>query len=147
MKKYYISNGQENFGPLTEQEIMEAVRKGQINLFDMIFHDQLSEWVMLIQHPDFSDQGSEEINASEEKSHIVLGLLSVENSQENTNNAFILDEDTPELTAVCWHIKNDPDKELTFLDVLFLLSTKKISEHSLISKNRVGPWLPLAKWE
>jgi hypothetical protein len=147
MKTYYISNGKEKFGPLTEREVVEAVKRGQINLFDMIFYKQTGEWMLLIQHPDFSDLESTGSTLSVEESHVAIGLLSDEDSIHNNSNISVLQEDTPDLTPIYWHIKSNPDKELTFLDMLFLLTSKKIYEHSLISKNSAGPWRPVIEWK
>jgi hypothetical protein len=55
MKEYFISNGQDKLGPFTEGQILRALRKGQLNMFNMILDAQKSEWVMLMQHPDFSN--------------------------------------------------------------------------------------------
>lgn len=148
MAGYYISVGKDRFGPLSEKEVIEGVKKGQISLLDLIFHAQIKEWVMLFQHPDFSDLDSADGDANiEQDSHVVMGLVSDKCGEEYRNGVKALNEDPPNFKTTYWYQQENPHKELKFLDILTLLKSKKVTEHSLISKNPAGPWLPVVEWE
>lgn len=148
---YYLSTGKEKIGPLSEKAITDGVRKGKISLFDMILNNQTGEWMMLIQHPDFSDleapsedSGSE---SSEYENHVAVGLISSDLSDETQAGAFVTPDNFPILTPVYWYEKSRSSHPLKYLDVLAMVHEHKLSEQSLIAKNPNGPWQKLIDWE
>ena len=79
MKKgYYILSGEKKLGPFSDDAVVKAFKHGQISLFDMILHDQIDEWVMLFQHPDFCDieNEAEAQQEAQTASHNAIGLMS-----------------------------------------------------------------------
>lgn len=150
--KYYLTTGKDKLGPLSEADIIKAVRSGKISMFDMILNNQTNEWMMLAQHPDFSDLDSsqaEEEEISEDSDHFAIGLLS--DKADNSNGLdlpeFITPDNFPILTPVYWYEKDKAHQKLKYLDVLSLVHSHKLTEQSLISNSAQGPWQPLIKWE
>ncbi len=146
---YYLTTGKEKLGPLSEKNVLDGVRSGKISLFDMILNNQTGEWMMLAQHPDFSDleAGSDDDINSENGNHLAVGLISDQVDDDAELPEFITPDNFPLLTPVYWYEKEKNHQRLKYLDVLSLIHSHKLSEQSLISKNPQGPWLPLAEWE
>lgn len=148
--QYYLTTGNNKLGPLTEKNIVDGVRSGKISLFDMILNNQTGEWMMLAQHPDFSDldDTSKSEESSEQSDHLAVGLISDTDSGDNLNlPEFITPDNFPILTPVYWYEKDHTDRGLKYFDVLALVHSHKLSEQSLISKNPQGPWQPLISWD
>ncbi|WII72067.1 PilZ domain-containing protein [Bdellovibrio sp. 22V] len=146
---YYLTTGKQKLGPLTEKNVIDGVRSGKISLFDMILNNQTGEWMMLAQHPDFSDLESDGDGDSSENDygdHVAVGLISDVN-EDTQVPAFITPENFPILTPVYWYEKNRGDHPLKYLEILALVHEHKLSETSLISKSPQGPWQKLIDWE
>ena len=143
---YFITNGKEKLGPFTEQQIVNALRRGQLSMFDMILHEQKSEWVMILQHPDFFDLQIDSVKREpKKKSHPKPVVALAKDLQDDEDITQVLDADSPELVPIHWYLQGNP-QSFNFLQVLFLLKTKKATEHTRISKNPNGPWEPLVAW-
>lgn len=147
---YYLTTGKQKLGPLSEKNIIDGVRSGKISLFDMILNNQTGEWMMLAQHPDFSDldPANDSNSSSEYGDHLAVGLISDHESDEKLDLPdFITPDNFPILTPVYWYEKDRSDQRLKYLDVLELIHSQKLSEQSLISKNPHGPWQPVINWD
>ena len=146
---YYLTTGKSKLGPLSEKNVIDGVRSGKISLFDMILNNQTGEWMMLAQHPDFSDldaSGDEQEN-QETETHQAVGLISDQVNEDAELPEFITPDSFPLLTPVYWYEKEKSHQRLKYLEVLSLIHSHKLSEQSLISKNPQGPWAPLIDWE
>lgn len=53
--QYYLSNGKQKFGPFNHDQVIDGIQSGKISLFDYILNQQTNDWMMLMQHPDFSE--------------------------------------------------------------------------------------------
>lgn len=148
--QYYLTTGNQKIGPLSEKAIHDGIRAGKISLFDMIYNHQSSEWVMLMQHPDFSDldSGSDDDSSSQHQGHLAVGLISDRMDDEHTLvPANILADNFPSLEPVYWYEKDNTSKRLKYLDVLSLIHAHKLSEHSMLAKQPTGPWQRLIDWD
>lgn len=150
MAGYYLTTGKLKLGPLSEKDILSGVRSGKISLFDMILNNQTNEWMMLIQHPDFSDlENPSENESSDEHSedHFAVGLISDDISEETQASSFVTPENFPILTPVYWYEREHANQRLKYLEVLSMIHSQKLSEQSLISKTPHGPWQKIIDWE
>lgn len=145
IKEYFLSNSNNRVGPLSENEIVQGVRSGKISLFDLILNQQTDQWVMVLQHPDFSDIGDSSSDESESKQ--LVGLIADGNFTSPAINSKITPQEIPELEPVFWFLKDDPRTAYNFLQVLSLINNKKVLEHSMVSKNPKGPFRRLTDWE
>ncbi len=150
--QYYLTSGKQKIGPLSEKSILDGIRSGKIQLFDMILNNQTNEWVMLIQHPDFSDlEGSAEESREEERptgeQHAAVGLISDTIDEDTRGISFVTPDNIPILTPVYWYEKDHAEKRMKYLEVLSLVHTHKLSEQSLLSKSPKGPWQKLVEWD
>ncbi|MDG0817292.1 PilZ domain-containing protein [Bdellovibrio svalbardensis] len=150
--QYFLSTGKQKIGPLSERAVQDGVRSGKIQLFDMILNAQTNEWVMLMQHPDFSDleNGSDDSlneERSQKESHAAVGLISDSIDEDTRGISFLTPDNIPILTPVYWYEKDNAHKRLKYLEVLSMIHSQKLSEQSLISKNPTGPWRKLVDWE
>lgn len=62
--EYYIISGKQRVGPLSSQQILAGIGSGKISFFDLIYNHQLSDWVMIMQHPDFSQLEESQMSSS-----------------------------------------------------------------------------------
>ncbi|AHI04693.1 hypothetical protein BDW_00915 [Bdellovibrio bacteriovorus W] len=147
---YYIKSGSKNLGPLTEKNVIEALRAGKISLFDLILSNQTQEWVMLMQHPDFSEvleeSGSESV--SEDSNYKAVGLIEEELTFDNSAFSGLLSPTKePLVETVYWYKKNQINQPLKYLDVLSQIHDHHLHEASEISKSPTGPWKKLIDWD
>ncbi|MNK06202.1 PilZ domain protein [compost metagenome] len=144
-KTYYLSSGSNKIGPLSSHDILGFLKAGRISYFDMIFNQQINEWVMLMQHPDFADQGEEE-RESFTDGNIAVGLLSEGDFSAKELTGFGADSSMPALDSVSWYLQGNPNA-YSFLQILEFVKQNHLAEHSLIAKQPQGPWRPLSQWE
>ena len=147
--EYYLTSGKRKIGPLSERQILEGVRSGKINLFDMILNQQTGEWMMLMQHPDFSDiETNFDVPTSEydhDDSQIIVGLIPGDVFENTIPNGLRIEQ--PVFTSVYWYEKDQVGRRLKYLDVLSMIHQHKLSEQSLIAKSPQGPWQRLIDWD
>lgn len=148
--EYYLTSGKRKIGPLSERQILDGVRSGKINLFDMILNQQTNEWMMLMQHPDFSDIETNVDSASgsehdHDDSQVIIGLIPGDITENTVPHGLRLQE--PILNSVYWYEKDQGTRRLKYLEVLSLIHQHKLSEQSLIAKSPQGPWQRLIDWE
>lgn len=147
---YYIKSGTKTLGPLTEKNVVEALRTGKISLFDMILSNQTQEWVMLMQHPDFSEvlEESGSDTSSDNSDYKAVGLIDEELTFDNSAFSGLLSASKePLVETVYWYKKNQIQKPLKYLDVLSEIHEHHLSEQSEISKSPSGPWKKLIDWD
>lgn len=147
IKEYFLSNSKNRVGPLSEKEIVKGVRSGKISLFELILNQQTNQWVMLLQHPDFSDieDGSEDDSDSDSKQ--IVGLIDEGSFTSPAVDSKITAREVPELEPVFWFQKEDPRTAYRFLQMLSLINNKKVLEHTLVGKSPKGPFRRLIEWE
>lgn len=145
IKEYFLSNSKNGVGPLSEKDIVKGVRSGKISLFDLILNQQSNEWVMLLQHPDFSD--IEDAASDDRSEKQMIGLIDEGSFTSPVVTSEITPRDIPELEPVFWFRQEDPRTAYNFLQMLSLINNKKVLEHSLISQNPKGPFRRLIEWD
>jgi hypothetical protein len=145
IKEYFLSNSQNGVGPLSEKDIVKGVRSGKISLFDLILNQQSNEWVMLLQHPDFSD--IEDVSSDDGSEKQIIGLIDEGSFTSPVVNSKITAREIPELEPVYWFREEDPRTAYNFLQMLSLINNKKVLEHSLIAQSPKGPFRRLVEWE
>lgn len=145
IKEYFLSNSQKGVGPLSEKDIIKGVRSGKISLFDLILNQQTNQWVMLLQHPDFSDIDTSSDESSDQKQ--MIGLIDEGSFTSPVVDSSISIQAVPELEPVFWFQKEDPKTAYRFLQVLSLINNGKVLEHSLVGKSPTGPFRRLVEWD
>jgi hypothetical protein len=145
IREYFLSSSQNRVGPLSEKEIVKGVRSGKISLFDLILNQQSNEWVMLLQHPDFSD--IEDASSDEDSEKQMIGLIDEGSFTSPVVDSKIMPREIPELEPVYWFRQEDPRTAYKFLQVLSLINNKKILEHSMIAQHPKGPFRRVVEWE
>lgn len=145
IREYFLSNKKEGVGPLSEADVIKGIKAGKISLFDMILNQQTGEWVMLMQHPDFSDL--DEAAVEDEPEKMVAGLISEGSFTRPIVTAPIESKEVPELVPVQWYFLDIPGQGYGYLQALSLINNKKISEHTLTAQSPQGPWKKLTEWD
>lgn len=150
-QSYFIKSGSKTLGPLTEKNVIDALRTGKLSLFDLILSNQTQEWVMLMQHPDFSEilEESGSDTPSSGSDYMAVGLVNEELTFDNSAFSGLLSpsKEEPLVETVYWYKKNQVQKPLRYLDVLSQIHEHSLSEESEISKSPNGPWKRLIDWD
>lgn len=149
-ESYFIKSGTKTLGPLSEKNVIEALRSGKISLFDLILSQQTQEWVMLMQHPDFSEilEESGSDTPPEKSDYVAVGLIDEELTFDNSAFSGLLSPaKEPLVDTVYWYKRNQAQQALKYLDVLSQIRDHRLSEDSEISKSPMGPWKKIIDWE
>ncbi len=143
--EYFLLVNKQKVGPFSEKDLLRGLKAQKISLFDMVFNQQTNEWIMLMQHPDFSNIESdydEDLDQGEES----LGLLSEGGAQAPRTSKGMFSEEITSFHPVLWYLKSERPAGLKFLVVLSMINSHQISEQTLIAQNSSGPWKPLIDW-
>lgn len=147
MNGYYLSIAKKKVGPYSQDEIIGWIQSGKITLFDMVFNQQMNQWMMLMQHPDFSDlEYSRVKRASPVHATAPVNEGTFTKPSAPKHEAMIADEISL-LVPLHWYLQDQPNNALKYLEVLSLIGQKKVFEHTLIAKNAKGPFKRLIEWE
>lgn len=146
IKEYFLSNSQKGVGPLSEKDIVKGVRSGKISVFDLILNQQTNQWVMLLQHPDFSDIGDASSEEDSDQKQMI-GLIDEGSFTAPAVNVAISKQEVPELEPVFWFRQDDPKTAYRFLQMLSLINNGKVLEHSLVGQSPQGPFRRLVEWD
>jgi|GEM_PF-1827722 PilZ domain. len=149
-KGYYLSINKEKAGPFEAPEIISWIQSGKITLFDMIFNQQMNQWMMVMQHPDFSDL---EYSQAPVKRSDNTGIRRAPVNEGTftrpavPKHEVMVNDEISLLVPMHWFLKDEPQKPRTYLEVLSLINQRQVNEHTLISKNANGPWKKVLEWE
>lgn len=146
IKEYFLSNSGKGVGPLSEKEIVQGVRSGKISVFDLILNQQTNQWVMILQHPDFSDIGDASSDEDSNQKQMI-GLIDEGSFTAPVVNVPISKQEVPELEPVFWFRQEDPKTAYRYLQMLSLINNGKVLEHSMIGQSPYGPFRRLMEWE
>ena len=147
---YYLSINKEKRGPFTDTEILAWIQSGKINLFDMIFNQQMNTWMMIMQHPDFSDlEYSKAPVKRVEHTHVRTAPINEGTFTKPAvpKNEVVVDDEISLLVPVHWYVNDEPTKALKYLEVLALINQRQVNEHTLIGKSPQGPFKKILEWE
>ena len=147
---YYLSINKEKRGPFTEAEIHSWIQSGKITLFDMVFNQQMNAWMMLMQHPDFSDlEYSRAPVKRVENTHVRSAPINEGTFTKPAvpKNEVMVNDEISLLVPVHWYLKDEPHKALKYLEILSLISQQQVNEHTLIGQSPSGPWKKVLDWD
>lgn len=147
---YFIKSGSKTLGPLSEKNVIDALRSGKISLFDLVLSKQTQEWVMLMQHPDFSEvlEESGSDSSAENSDYMAVGLIDEELTFDNSAFSGLLSQTKePLVETVYWYKRTQVQQPLKYLDILSQIHDHHLNEESEISKSPTGPWKKIIDWE
>lgn len=62
-KQYYLSNNGTHIGPYTHEVVLSKIESKEHTWTDYVYDDQVGEWMMLLEHPEFSSKLSDKPQA------------------------------------------------------------------------------------
>ena len=166
MKKYYISDGNKKFGPLSKNDILSALTDGRILLTDYIFDAATNEWVSVLQHPDFTSSNNDRGTKTSSKSQLYglvseglsggdaspnrppASLLSKETSvaidtSDNTTKSEVTSiEPEDESAPIEWYTKKEEQiaGPFSYLSIISLLQDGQLKEFDYVKTNNSNDW-------
>ena len=66
-KQYYLSNNGTHIGPYTLETVLKKIESQEHQWTDYIYDEAMGDWVMLMEHPEFSVKLSQKPKSRPEK--------------------------------------------------------------------------------
>jgi hypothetical protein len=89
MSQWYLNQQGQALGPLEEQELIEKIKKGELQLVDLVYQTGASEWLPLSHYselakhyPRTSDEASLRVDQGEDKEWVLLKKVKTEKGSE-----------------------------------------------------------------
>ena len=72
---WYYASGGEHKGPVSEDELIDLFRLGQVKDWDLVWNDTMTDWVALKNVPELATAGKNDESASEPcRMHTTIGF-------------------------------------------------------------------------
>lgn len=126
-KHYYLSNNGTHIGPFAHDVVLMRINQGQTQWTDYVYDESAGEWLVLLEHPEFSSQG---VKFPKKKQP----TTSVIKDEFKHKEWFILKEGA-NLGPFC------------YVDLVKMLQEKSIFEYDYVWNERMPDWKPLAELE
>lgn len=126
LKHYYLSNNGTHIGPFPRETVLSRLQGGQTQWTDYVYDESVGEWLTLLEHPEFSTQGTKTPVRAAPKSEIPDALKQKE-----------------------WFILKDGSNygPFAYVDIVKMLQEKSLFEYDYIWNERMSDWRPLAEVE
>lgn len=124
MKKFWVSQNDQQLGPWTVAEIQDRFKRSELSMTDYVFDDQIKEWVLLLQLPEMATLAQNEFLA---KNH----------SSQNEKVASV-----PAYNETEWFVLREENQfgPYTYFDLVKLLQNHKVSEYDYVWNCNMDSW-------
>ncbi len=124
-KQYYLSNSGTHIGPFSYEAVLKKVEAGEYQWTDYVYDEGVAEWLLLMEHPEFSVRFSGK------------GLADTPTSSPLDNR--LLEKE--------WFVMKNGTNHGPFcrLEIVQMLQEKSLFEYDFVWKSRMTTWLPLAE--
>jgi hypothetical protein len=138
-KKYFITDGRRQIGPLTLATIESMVLSGQMSLFDSVLDSQTNSWIPY--HKLVSEQAETKIEKTKKGTQHILVGLDQGNSFSDVRAGTGTFAHSPNLQL--WFVKSGKLVEgpMTFVELLAMVKEGSVTEQDQV-KNDTGHWTP-----
>lgn len=128
LKHYYLSNNGTHIGPFPHETVLSRLQAGQTQWTDYVYDESVGEWLILLEHPEFSAQG-----------------FSTRPPQKSEPQTVFNDS----LKQKEWFILKDGSNygPFAYAEVVKMLQEKTLFEYDYIWNERMSDWKPLAEVE
>ncbi len=137
--EYYLSKNGTHVGPYTLEQILAKVETHENQWTDYVFDAKIGDWLMLIEHPEFSTKLSRKAPA----------IPVIKAPDLSAKASEVHDSDVEKLKDKEWFIMKDNTKcgPFCYLDLLSMLQKKSLAEFDFIWHAKLPTWKPVAEVE
>ena len=134
-KYYYVSHLGEQLGPWPVEDILAKIRTGHVEINDYCYDEQKEDWVLLVEHPSFSDKVKEIASQQIKVKEILVDDLDASAGDLDPNGP-------PE-----WYVLKGENKfgPFAYRDVVRMLQEKSIYEFDYVWNAAMTTWKRVAE--
>ncbi len=127
-RKYFVNSGGNNQGPFELEMIVSKVKENTLKATDYIYIDEKEEWVLICQHPEFTN------------------IFSGQEPEKPVNHTNGKADHHPSEQAE-WYVLKDKNRfgPLSFADVVKMLQDKSLFEYDYAWRNGMENWQRIAE--
>ncbi|NUN05461.1 MAG: DUF4339 domain-containing protein [Bdellovibrio sp.] len=122
-KQYYLSNNGTHLGPYTREAVLNKIETQEQQWTDYVYDENVGEWVMLLEHPEFSMKLSKKNFDSVHKAYEKAALPAVYRDKE-------------------WFILKEGNNYGPFsqLELIQMLQEKTLFEYDYVWQSKMPAW-------
>lgn len=144
---FYLSKNGVQVGPWTTADILKKIEAQQLSWTDYLFDQVSSEWVLLMDHQNFSHAFRHFLGAdsSQRADQIPAYELAAQTSTFQSSISSI--QARPQIASEEWFVLKDSNKHgpFRFLELVKMLQEKALFEYDFVWNSGLATWRPVAE--